>query len=34
MSKIGIVILNYNDYKTTIKYIEEIKNYKVLDINT
>ena len=31
MSKIGIVILNYNDYKTTIKYIEEIKNYKVLD---
>ena len=31
MSKVGIVILNYNDYETTKKYIEEIKDYKVLD---
>lgn len=27
----GIVILNYNDYETTIKMIKQIKNYKVLD---
>ena len=31
MSKIGIVILNYNDYETTNKYIDMIKNYKVLN---
>ena len=31
MSKVGIVILNYNDYETTRKYIEEIKDYKVLN---
>lgn len=27
----GIIILNYNDYKTTIDMINQIKNYKVLD---
>lgn len=26
-----IIILNYNDYKTTLDYIEIIKNYSVLD---
>lgn len=31
MSKIGMVILNYNDYDTTKKYIDMIKNYKVLN---
>ena len=31
MSKIGMVILNYNDYETTNKYIDRIKNYKVLN---
>ena len=31
MSKVGIVILNYNDYETTDKYLNNIKNYKVLD---
>ena len=31
MSKIGMVILNYNDYETTSKYIDTIKNYKVLN---
>lgn len=29
--KIGMVILNYNDYKTTIELIELIKNYDVID---
>lgn len=29
--KTGIVILNYNDYKTTIKLINKIKNYKNID---
>jgi len=31
MSKIGMVILNYNDYETTNKYIDMIKNYKTLN---
>ena len=31
MSKVGMVILNYNDYETTNKYIKKIKDYKVLD---
>ena len=29
--KIGIVIVNYNDYKTTKRLIENIKNYKCLE---
>lgn len=28
----AIVILNYNDYKTTIDYINKIKKYKILDL--
>jgi len=32
MKKLGMVIVNYNDYKTTIKLLENIKNYKVLDL--
>lgn len=31
MKKLGIVIVNYNDYKTTIKLLKNIKDYKVLD---
>ncbi len=31
MSKVGIVILNYNDYETTYSMIKQIKNYKILD---
>lgn len=31
MSKIGMVILNYNDYETTSKYIDMIKNYKSIN---
>ncbi|MCR4581747.1 MAG: glycosyltransferase family 2 protein [Bacilli bacterium] len=31
MSKIGIVILNYNDHETTSVMIEQIKDYKILD---
>lgn len=31
MSKIGIVILNYNDYEETTNYINQIKDYRVLD---
>ena len=31
MSKVGIVILNYNDYEETSNFIEQIKGYKVLD---
>ena len=31
MSKVGIVILNYNDYEETSNFIEQIKKYKVLD---
>ena len=28
----GIVILNYNDYDTTLKMLNQIKNYKILDL--
>lgn len=31
MSKVGMIILNYNDYETTNKYIKKIKNYNVLN---
>ncbi len=31
MSKVGIVILNYNDYKTTRIMLDTIKSYKILD---
>ena len=31
MSKVGMIILNYNDLQTTKKYINNIKDYKVLD---
>lgn len=31
MSKIGMIILNYNDYETTYDMINQIKNYKILD---
>ena len=31
MSKIGMVILNYNDYETTFDMINQIKDYKVLN---
>ena len=31
MSKVGMVILNYNDYETTKNYLNEIKNYKNLN---
>lgn len=31
MSKVGIVILNYNDYEETSNFIDQIKGYKVLD---
>lgn len=31
MTKLGIVIINYNDYKTTIELLNNIKNYKCLD---
>ena len=31
MSKVGMIILNYNDLETTKKYINNIKDYKVLD---
>ena len=31
MKKLGIVIVNYNDYKTTIKLLKNIKDYKCLD---
>ncbi|MBQ1496038.1 MAG: glycosyltransferase family 2 protein [Bacilli bacterium] len=30
MSKVGMVVLNYNDYKTTDKYINSIKDFKAL----
>lgn len=29
--KLGIVILNYNDYKTTLKLINHIKYYNEID---
>ena len=32
MKKVGFLIINYNDYKTTIKLLENIKNYKILDL--
>ena len=31
MSKVGIVILNYNDYEETSNFVDQIKDYKVLD---
>ena len=31
MSKIGIVILNYNDYKETKEYVTRIRGYRSLD---
>ena len=31
MKKIGFLIINYNDYKTTNKLIDNIKDYKCLD---
>lgn len=31
MSKLGMVVLNYNDYKTTIKFINMIKYYNNID---
>lgn len=31
MSKVGIVILNYNDFEETSNFVNEIKDYKVLD---
>ena len=31
MKKLAMVIINYNDYDTTKKLIDNIKNYKVLD---
>ena len=31
MSKVGMVILNYNDFETTNNYLKKIKNYKELD---
>ena len=31
MSKVGIVILNYNDKETTKKYLEKIKDFNVLN---
>ena len=30
--KTGLVVLNYNDYKTTIKLIQMIKNYDSIDL--
>ena len=32
MSKIGFVIVNYNDYKTTIELLKNIRNYNCLDL--
>lgn len=31
MSKLGMVIINYNDYKTTEQLLKNIQNYKCLD---
>ena len=31
MSKVGMIILNYNDYETTNDYLNKIKNYKSLN---
>ena len=30
-TKLGMVIINYNDAKTTIELLENIKDYKCLD---
>ncbi len=32
MAKLGMVIINYNDYKTTISLLDNIKDYKSLDL--
>ena len=32
MTKLGMVILNYNDYKTTSVLLENVKDYKCLDL--
>ena len=32
MKKLGMVIVNYNDSKTTIKLLNNIKDYKILDL--
>ena len=29
--KVAIIIVNYNDYEDTIKYVESIKSYDCLD---
>ena len=31
MSRIDLIVLNYNDYKTTSKFLEKIKDYKTID---
>ena len=31
MSKLGFVIVNYNDYKMTLNLLRNIKDYKVLN---
>lgn len=31
MKKVGCVVLNYNDYKTTVKMVENIRDFKVID---
>ena len=31
MKKIGFIIINFNDHKTTKKLINNIKNYKIID---
>ncbi len=31
MKKIGFLIINYNDYKTTLKLINNIKDYQIID---
>ena len=31
MKKVGFLIINYNDYKTTLKLIDNIKEYKVIN---
>lgn len=31
MKKVGYLIINYNDYNTTKKLIDNIKNYKIID---
>src|SRR5574344_2334908 len=32
MTKLGMVIVNYNDYKTTCTLLDNIKDYKCLDL--